>query len=108
MDADQELEEDELPPGHAPVWLEPPSQKISHVQILKRVDDIVAGNYQDVMVLFSKRDDRAADWCEVRGWKYLQDYTVTGCEAQCVVLLSCGVYAEYITRGINMLIMVVR
>ena len=69
----------------------------------------MAGQYQDVMVLFHHcRDKRAAVWCEERGWKYHHAENIYGCEAQCVVLLDCDLSAEYITRARNMLIIVER
>ena len=69
----------------------------------------MAGQYQDVMVLFHHcRDKRAAVWCEERGWKYHWEVNIFGCEAQCVVLLDCYLHAELITRARNMLIMIKR
>ena len=106
MDADQELAEDQLPPGLTPIWIEPPDGA-TQVQMLERVEDIVAGRYQDVMVLYRpSSDERAAAWCGERGWQYHDAVNITGCEAQCVILLDCGLEPEYITRGINMLIIV--
>ena len=68
MAADQELADDQLPAGHTPVWIEPPSDA-TDVQMLERVETM-AGQYQDVMVLYDTRDERAAAWCEERGWQY--------------------------------------
>ena len=101
--ADQELADDQLPAGHTPVWIEPP-RGATQVQMLERVETM-AGQYQDVMVLYPGgpgRDERAAAWCEDRGWKYLSN--ITGCEAQCVVLLHKGLVTEFLTRARNMLI----
>ena len=100
--ADQELADDQLPAGHTPVWIKPPSGA-TQVQMLERVETM-AGQYQDVMVLYNARDERAAAWCEERGWQYHEFYKIYGCEAQCVVLLQCPLYTEYLTRGRNMLI----
>ena len=102
--ADQELADDQLPAGHTPVWIEPP-RGATQVQMLERVETM-AGQYQDVMVLYDDRDERAAAWCEERGWKYNYASNIYGCEAQCVVLLNCPLMSEYITRGRNMLIIV--
>ena len=107
MDADQELAEDQLPPGLTPIWIQPPDGA-TQVQMLERVEDIVAGRYQDVMVLYYDSDERAAAWCGERGWQYHYALNIYGCEAQCVILLDCPVKPEYITRGINMLIIVNR
>ena len=105
MAADQELPDDQLPAGHTPVWIEPP-RGATQVQMLERVETM-AGPYQDVMVLYLDNcDERAAALCEERGWKYHERYNIYGCEAQCVVLLDCPLYPEWITRGINMIIIV--
>ena len=112
--ADQELADDQLPAGHTPVWIESPSGA-PQVQMLERVEtETMTGDYQDVMVLYhgslfrEVRDERAAAWCEERGWLYHEARNIYGCEAQCVVLLDCDLYTEYITRGRNMLIIVYR
>ena len=102
--ADQELADDQLPAGHTPVWIEPP-RGATKVQILERVETMV-GEYQDVMVLCYRRDERAATWCKERGWKYHSATNIYGCEAQCVVLLECVLGTEYLTRARNMLIIV--
>ena len=99
--ADQELADDQLPAGHTPVWIEPP-RGATEVQMLERVETM-AGQYQDVMVLYDDRDERAAAWCEERGWQYHHGYNIYGCEAQCVVLLDCPLFTEYLTRARNML-----
>ena len=104
MAADQELADDQLPAGHTPVWIEPP-RGATQVQMLERVETM-AGQYQDVMVLYYERfeDERAAAWCEERGWQYKKPGSIFGCEAQCVVLLNCDLQTEFLTRGRNMLI----
>ena len=110
MAADQELSDDQLPAGHTPVWIEPP-RGATRVQMLERVETM-AGQYQDVMVLDSDiklhqvTSAAAAAWCEEKGWKYEHPLFIYGCEAQCVVLLDCGLWPERITRGRNMLIIV--
>ena len=101
--ADQELADDQLPAGHTPVWIEPP-RGATQVQMLERVETM-AGQYQDVMVLYTSRIDKDAPaWCEERGWKYHWGLNIYGCEAQCVVLLNCELRTEYLTRARNMLI----
>ena len=105
MDDDQELPDDQLPAGHTPVWIKPP-RGATQVQMLERVETM-AGQYQDVMVLYfysDSRDERAAAWCKKRGWQYHRGGNIYGCEAQCVVLLDCGLETEFLTRARNMLI----
>ena len=102
MAADEELADDQLPAGHTPVWIEPPGGA-TQVQMLERVETM-AGQYQDVMVLYDGRDERAAAWCEERGWQYHNANNIFGFEAQCVVLLDGYMYPEFLTRSRNMLI----
>ena len=105
MAADQELADDQLPAGHTPVWIEPP-RGATEVQMLE-IAVTMAEQYQDVMVLHdSDEDERAAAWCEERGWRYLHLVNTRGCEAQCVVQLNCRLEFESITRGRNMLLIV--
>ena len=105
MAADQELADDQLPAGHTPVWIEPP-RGATEVQMLE-IAVTMAEQYQDVMVVHdSDEDERAAAWCEDRGWRYLHSVNTRGCEAQCVVLLNCRLDLESITRGRNMLLIV--
>ena len=107
MANDQELEDDQLPPGQAPVWIEPP-EGVTQVEMLERVEEVICLEHTDVMVLHYDYDenDLAGAWCKERGWQYHNADIVTGCEAKCVVLLDCELNAERITRGINMLIII--
>ena len=107
MANDQELPDDQLPPGQAPVWIKP-LEGVTEVEVLERVEEIIGPEYTDVMVLHSYKDELAAAWCKERGWQYHSATNITGCEAKCVVLLECILSPEYITRGINRLIMVIR
>ena len=101
--ADEELADDQLPAGHTPVWIEPPGGA-TQVQMLERVETM-AGQYQDVMVLYyGGGDERAAAWCDEKGWQYHHAGHIFGCEAQCVVLLQCDLSTESLTRARNMLI----
>ena len=97
MAADQELADDQLPAGETSIWIQPP-RGATQVDMLERVETM-AGKYQDVMVLYGSSDERAAAWCKERGWKYHRAGSIWGTEAQVV-------YPEYITRGINQLIIV--
>ena len=73
--------------------------------MLERCEDIVGGRYKDVMVLYDNDKSPALlSWCGERGWQYHFTKNITGCEAQCVIMLYCGLLPEFITRGINMLI----
>ena len=111
MDADEELPDDQLPPGLTPIWIQPPGGA-TQVEMLERVKEVmrVIGHETDVMVLYSGigNHEVARAWCGEEGWQYHSAYTIYGCEARCVVLLECGLNPEVITRGINKLILVNR
>ena len=113
MTNDQELPDDQLPPGQAPVWIEPP-EEVTEVEMLERVEEIIGREYTDVIVQHDAEETRkrevrqTATWCKERGWQYHWAHRITGCEAKCVVLLNCSLKPEFITRGINMLILVTR
>ena len=108
MANDQELRDDQLPPGQAPVWIEPP-EGVTQVEMLERVEEIIGLEYTEVMVLYRGSDDELAGaWCKERGWQYHRAWNITGCEAKCVVILECPLSPELITRGINKLIIINR
>ena len=105
--ADQELADDQLPPGHTPVWIKPLLVVLLRFRCWREWRPWRSGgHYQDVLVLYyhSERDERAAAWCDERGWKYHDAINIYGCEAQCVVLIEYILRTEYLARGRNMLI----
>ena len=83
---DSESDSDNLPPARR-----------------RRLDSISSDDSDD-----SDVDLGAKEWCAKRGWKFLEDVAIFGCEAQCLVLLDCGLDLELITRARNMLIIVER
>ena len=109
MDADQELPDDQLPPGLTPIWIQPPDGA-TQVEMLERVKEVmrVIGHETDVMVVHSGSDEVARAWCGEEGWQYHFTNNICGCEARCVVLLNCHPHSERITRGINKLIIVTK
>ena len=111
-----DLDPDNLPRGHNPIWIKPP-KKATRLEMLKKVEKVLEEtpefqNYlpTDVMVLMyrgkNKPGARAEDWCVKKKWKLFEPKSVYGCEAKVVVLLDCLVYPEFITRGINLLVIV--
>ena len=118
MVADQELPEDQLPPGLIPIRIQlPPDLDVrkgsSIRKMLGRVEEIPEiKEYQDNVVIlgteFGNEEGKAAKLCEEKGWQYRKADNITGCEAKCVVLLACPLTPEFITRGINMLVILSR
>ena len=118
MAEDKELPDDQLPSGLTPIWIQlPPGFDVRRSgnvpRMLERVEKIPEiKEYQDnVIVLgtdFGREGGKAAQLCRQRGWKYHHADNITGFEAKCVVLLACPLTPEFITRGINMLVILSR
>ena len=107
MSSDQELDSDHLPRGHTPIWIEPPKDA-SQIEMMKRVLKIpeLKQYNNNVTVLYGEKDDEVMEMCNKLGYKYIYIYNMTGAEDQVVILLNTYVFPEYITRGINMLVIV--
>ena len=117
MADDQKVPDDQLPSGQTPIWIKLPNFDVRKIHSLKsmiaRVEKIPGiKKYQDnVIVLgndFGNAEGRAVQLCRQRGWQYLNADNITGFEAKCVVLLACPLTPEFITRGINMLVILSR
>ena len=108
MSSDHELDPDQLPRGHTPIWIQPP-EDASQIEMMERVLKIpeLKQYNNNVTVLHNgERKDEVMDMCNKLGYKYVKHDNMTGAEDQVVILLNTGFYPEYITRGINMLIIV--
>ena len=110
ISSDQELEPDQLPRGHTPIWIQPP-EDASQIGMMERVLKIpeLAQYNNNVTVMYrgwSEKDAAVEDMCNKIGYKYITDDNMTGAEDQVVILLNTSVWPEEITRGINMLIIV--
>ena len=107
MSSDQELDPDQLPRGHTPIWIQPP-EDATDIEMMERVIKIpeLAQYNNNVTVLCYDEDAAVKDMCNKIGYKYIKWYNMTGAEDQVVILLNTGVMPEEITRGINMLVIV--
>ena len=118
MSDDKEVPDDQLPSGLTPIWIQLPNYDVRKSQsLIRKMLDRVAmipeiEKYQDnVIVLgidFGNEEGKTAQLCRQRGWQYLHADNITGFEAKCVVLLACPLTPEFITRGINMLVILSR
>ena len=118
MADDQKVPEVQLPSGLTPIWIELPEYNVrkSHSLMRKMLARVAMipeiEKYRDnVIVLgtdFGNEEGKAAQLCKRRGWRYYHADNITGCEAKCVVLLACPLTPEFITRGINMLVILSR
>ena len=107
MSSDQELDPDQLPRGHTPIWIQPP-EDATEIEMMERVLKIpeLKQYNNNVTVLYHGKDDEVMDMCNKLGYKYIEYHNMTGVEDQVVILLNTPVTPEEITRGINMLIIV--
>ena len=109
ISSDQELEPDQLPRGHTPIWIQPPYDA-SEIEMMERVLKIPElaqyNNNVTVMYGYNRRDPAVTERCNKIGYKYIDIGNMTGAEDQVVILLNTDVYPEAITRGINMLVIV--
>ena len=118
MADDEEVPDDQLPSGLTPIWIKLPEYDVRKSnsllrKMLDRVEMIPEiEKYQgNVIVLgtdFGKEEGKAAQLCRQKGWQYYHADNITGYEAKCVVLLACPLTPEFITRGINMLVILSR
>ena len=110
MSSDQELDPDQLPRGHTPIWIQPP-EDASQIEMMERVLKIpeLKQYNNNVTVLYpGLKDDVVMAKCHQLGWKYIEKDNMTGTEDQVVIILNSFylITQEIITRGINMLIIV--
>ena len=111
MSSDHELDPDQLPRGHTPIWLQPPKDTTTtQIEMMERVLKIpeLKQYNNNVTVLYNRKDDKVMDMCNNIEYKYIDSDNMTGAEDQVVILLNTGMWPEGITRGINMLIIVMR
>ena len=107
MSSDQELDPDQLPRGHTPIWIQPP-EGTSQIEMMERVIKIPElEQYNNITVVYgSWPDDEAREMCNKMGFKYRYRLNMIGAEDQVVILLNTNLAPEEIARGINMLIIV--
>ena len=118
MADDQKVPDDQLPSGLTPIWIKLPNYDVrkSHALIRKMLDRVAMipgiekyrGNVVVLGTDFGKEEGKSAQLCRRRGWQYFHADNITGFEAKCVVLLACPLTPEFITRGINMLVILSR
>ena len=115
MADDQKVPDDQLPSGLTPIWIKLDYDvRKSHDLIRKMLTRVSMipeiENYRDNVIILGTDFDfgKASQLCKRRGWQYLNADNITGFEAKCVVLLACPLTPEFITRGINMLVILSR
>ena len=117
MANDQKVQDDQLPSGLTPIWIQLPdfdvrkshslNSMLARVAMIPQIEKY-RGNVVVLGTDFGNEKGKAAQLCRQRGWQYLHADNITGFEAKCVVLLACPLTPEFITRGINMLVILSR
>ena len=107
MSSDFELNKDQLPKGNTPIWIQLP-RGASLTEMMEKVVKIpeLKEYHNNVTVLYDVKDDGVVNICRDNGYKYIYRQNITGVEDKVAILLNTTVEPEYITRGINMLIIV--
>ena len=109
MSSDQELDQDQLPKGKAPIWIEP-RESDSQADVMARAIQLpeLKQYNNNVTVLNGDKDEEVMDIFKMKGYKYIYVGNIAGVEDKVVILLNTGVRPELITRGINMLVIIER
>ena len=110
MSSDQELDPNQLPRGHTPIWIQPP-EDATDIEMMERVLKIpeLKQYNNNVTVLYhddQNNDEEVMKKCSKIGWKYIENRNIIGVEDQVVIVFNTSLYPETITRGINLLIIV--
>jgi hypothetical protein len=77
-------------------------------EVLEKVkkEYVTPGETVIVVYDYDKYAEKTAAWCKEHGWLYKDKFSITGREAQCVIVLSNDTQPEAISRGRNLLVMV--
>ena len=106
LEDDDPVEEDELPQGSTPIWIDLPSET-SHLKIIQKLEKITLS--RSVTVLYDDRyveeDTEAAKYCGQKNWDYRDYGHMFGCEDEVIIAIDC-LEPETITRPHNLLVMV--
>ena len=106
LEDDVPVEEDELPQGSTPIWIDVPS-KTSHLEILQIMEKMISS--RSVTVVYDARyveeDTGAAKFCQQKNWDYRYGGQMYGCEDEVIIAIDI-LGPEIITRPHNLLVMV--
>ena len=102
MEDDVPVEEDELPQGSTPIWIDVPLET-THLEILQNLEKMTTD--RSVTVLYIFEDTEAAKYCQQKNWGYRKFDDMFGCEDEVIIAIDC-LYPETITRPHNLLVMV--
>ena len=122
MKDDVQVEEDELPQGSTPIWIDLPRKishlvirsesnpiwrdvpiKISHLEILQKLEKMTSS--RSVTVLYEEEEIEAAMYSRQKNWDYRDWYQIFGCEDEVIIAIDC-LTPETVTRPHNLLVIV--
>ena len=103
MEDDVPVEEDELPQGSTPIWIDVP-RETTHLEILQNIEKITSS--RSVTVLYPRKEDiEAVKYCQQKNWDYRYYGQMYGCEDEVIIAID-RLMPETITRPHNLLVMV--
>ena len=109
MSQDQNLDPNQLPIGHTPIWIKA-TENTSNIKMFEKVLLLPElEQYNNNVTVLSANEDMDAEVmeeCDKLGWKYFNYTNFTGVEDQVIILLNTNLLPETITRAINLLIIV--
>ena len=107
MGEDEHVNDELLPPGFKPIWIHFPSQSgVNIIQKLTEHEEIQKFK-ENVTFLYDVKKGEIEKECSNRNWKYQYRDSIYGIEDKAVVLDNLPwLLPEYVTRGINLLIIV--
>ena len=109
MSQDQNLDPNQLPIGHTPIWIKA-TENTSNIKMFEKVLLLPElEQYNNNVTVLSANEDMDAEVmeeCDKLGWKYFNYKNFTGVEDHVIILLNTNLLPETITRAINLLIIV--
>ena len=104
MEDDVPVEEDELPQGSTPIWIDVP-RETTHLEILQNLKLLTSSRSVTVLYREVEEDTEAAKYCKQNNWDYRSWVQMFGCEDEVIIAIDC-LFPETITRPHNLLLMV--
>ena len=104
LEDDVPVEEDELPQGSTPIWIDV-TRHTTQREILTVLQRLTSGRSVTVLYRDGKKETEAEDYCRTKKWNYRDFTEMTGCEDEVIIAIDC-LAPETITRPHNLLVMV--
>ena len=102
MEDEVPVEDEALPNGSTPIWIDVPCIN-NHLQILMEMKKLTSS--RSVTVLYDRINPRLKYFCREEKWDYREWKKITGCEDEVIIAIDI-VQPETISRPHNLLVMV--